>query len=180
MLSILLIHYLLLQNTALKLIDELGGDKKKIVVGVPFYGQSYTLKKDKEHGLGSETDGPGLPGEYTQQPGMLAYYEICYRIKTRKWAVQRDSKLLEPFTFQGDQWVSYEDTTSLTEKVRQFFLGSHPYFLLEKRGDFYLFDTFKSVEEFVKYVIKYFITAKRYIAFPSVKWVNCYSLHIVP
>lgn len=87
------------------------------MVGVPFYGQSYTLKKDKEHGLGADTDGPGLPGEYTQQPGMLAYYEICYRIKTRKWAVQRDSKLLEPFTYQGDQWVSYEDATSLTEKV---------------------------------------------------------------
>ncbi|KAI5750701.1 hypothetical protein M8J77_000551 [Diaphorina citri] len=112
-------------NTALKLIDELGGDKRKIVIGVPFYGQSYTLKLDKEHGLGAETDGPGLAGEYTQQPGMLAYYEICYRIKTRKWTVQRNTKSLEPFTFQGDQWVSYEDSTSLTEKVK--FIKSNGY-----------------------------------------------------
>lgn len=102
----------------MKLIDELGGDKRKIIIGVPFYGQSYTLKVDKNHALGAETDGPGLAGEYTQQPGMLAYYEICYRIKTRKWTVQRNTHSLEPFTYQGDQWVSFEDPTSLTEKVK--------------------------------------------------------------
>lgn len=57
----------------------MGADPSKIVVGLPFYGQTYTLSSNSEHGLGDPAKGSGYPGEYTQQPGMLAYYEICNR-----------------------------------------------------------------------------------------------------
>lgn len=58
---------------------KLGADPSKIVVGLPFYGQTFTLSSNSEHGLGDPAKGSGHPGEFTQQPGMLAYYEICNR-----------------------------------------------------------------------------------------------------
>lgn len=50
-------------------------------MGVPLYGQSFTLDEPKENGEGTKVIWPGDAGEYTQQPGMLAYYEICSRSK---------------------------------------------------------------------------------------------------
>ncbi len=58
-----------------------GADKSKLIVGTPMYGQSFHLSNAGDSSYGSEANGPGLPGEYTQQPGMLAYYEICSRSK---------------------------------------------------------------------------------------------------
>lgn len=46
-------------------------------MGIPFYGQSYTLQDEKDNSYGAPAEGPGVPGEFTKQPGMLAYYEIC-------------------------------------------------------------------------------------------------------
>lgn len=46
-------------------------------MGVPFYGQTYTLRDERDNTYGAPAEGPGIPGEFTKQPGMLAYYEIC-------------------------------------------------------------------------------------------------------
>ena len=56
-------------------------------MGVPMYGQSYRLSLASNFNLGDRAAGPGTPGEYTRQPGMLAYYEICERVKKRNWKV---------------------------------------------------------------------------------------------
>lgn len=53
----------------------------KLIVGIPLYGQSFTLAVPavtrEQAAIGVSTRGAGLPGPYTQQAGMLAYYEIC-------------------------------------------------------------------------------------------------------
>lgn len=59
-----------------------GADRSKLLVGIPFYGQSFTLKDEKNSGYGAPAEGPGTPGEFTKQPGMLAYYEICHNGKS--------------------------------------------------------------------------------------------------
>lgn len=67
------------QDTALKEIVKQGADKTKVIVGVPLYGQSFTLDDAKNNEEGAKSIWPGDAGEYTQQPGMLGYYEICSR-----------------------------------------------------------------------------------------------------
>lgn len=62
-----------------------GAEKSKLLVGIPLYGQSYRLATSSQTNLGDPATGPGKPGEFTKQPGMLAYYEICDRIKRRGW-----------------------------------------------------------------------------------------------
>jgi len=54
-----------------------GAERSKLILGAPMYGQSFQLSNPGDSGYGSESVGPGEPGKYTKQPGMLAYYEIC-------------------------------------------------------------------------------------------------------
>lgn len=91
------------------------------MVGVPFYGQTFTLAKhDNKYDQGVATAGPGEAGEYTKQPGMLAYYEICNRIRNQRWIVHRDTQgATGPYAYFRDQWVSYDDVESIAEKVRE-------------------------------------------------------------
>lgn len=65
----------------------LGAEKSKLLLGIPLYGQSYRLATSSQSDLGDPTTGPGKPGEFTKQPGMLAYYEICEKIKRDGWQV---------------------------------------------------------------------------------------------
>lgn len=45
-------------------------------MGMPLYGQSFTLADPKNHGLNAKAPAGGQAGEYTRASGFLAYYEV--------------------------------------------------------------------------------------------------------
>ena len=48
----------------------------------------------------------------------MAYYEICEKVESDGWEVVRDpSGSMGPYAFKGDQWVSYDDVTSIKDKL---------------------------------------------------------------
>ncbi|XP_072764970.1 chitinase-3-like protein 1 [Anoplolepis gracilipes] len=96
---------------------ESGCAKEKLILGVPFYGRSFTLADKNQNGLGAPTRGAGAAGPYTQEPGTLGYNEICEFLKQGDWTVVRYSEHSCPYAFKGDQWVGYDDVISLTEKT---------------------------------------------------------------
>lgn len=105
----------------LQLLKREGADPKKIIVGVPFYGQSFTLEESlaKLVGTNIPARGPGKPGEFTKQPGMLAYYEICDRIRTKGWRKGRESSQKSgPFAQLNDQWVGFDDAEAMETKAK--------------------------------------------------------------
>ena len=56
-----------------------GADKKKLVMGMPMYGQTFTLGNPSEHGLGAPApQGGGNKGRFTRQKGFASYYEVSY------------------------------------------------------------------------------------------------------
>lgn len=55
---------------------EKGAPPRKLVMGMPLYGQSFTLSDAKNNGLNARAPGPGTAGEYTRAAGFLAYYEV--------------------------------------------------------------------------------------------------------
>lgn len=107
-------------------IDQ-GATRDKLVMGMPMYGQSFSLADNQKHGLNAPTYGGGEAGEATRARGFLSYYEICQNIKNKDWRVVRDRKgRMGPYAYKGDQWVSFDDIAMIRHKsqfVRAMDLG---------------------------------------------------------
>lgn len=97
--------------------NQLGGDKKKLIMGMPTYGQSFTLSNPANNGLNAPSSGGGQAGEYTRASGFLAYYEICQRVQREQWTVVEDPDgAIGPYAYKGNQWVSYDDVAQIRRK----------------------------------------------------------------
>jgi len=84
-----------------------------------FYGRTYTLGSQENHGLHApvkrwDTNG-GSPGPYTKESGFLSYFEFCLEEET--WKKEYDPVGKCPFAYKKDQWVGYEDANSLRIKT---------------------------------------------------------------
>ena len=53
-----------------------GAPKEKLIVGIPTYGMSFTLENPAKHDMRAPATGGGKRGQYTQEEGTLAYYEV--------------------------------------------------------------------------------------------------------
>lgn len=105
----------------MQLLLKEGAARNKLIMGVPFYGQSFMLRDLHTNlvGEGTPSRGPGNAGEITRQPGMLAYYEICENIRKEKWLSGRDaSEKSGPYATSKNQWVGYEDPESIAVKAK--------------------------------------------------------------
>lgn len=50
-------------------------------MGMPMYGQSFSLADNQQNGLNAPTYGGGEAGEETRARGFLAYYEVSKKTK---------------------------------------------------------------------------------------------------
>nr|XP_060629024.1 chitinase-3-like protein 2 [Anolis sagrei ordinatus] len=100
---------------AVKYLISRGAQAEKIVMGIPTYGRTFTLSSHQS-GVGSVASGPGNPGPFTKEMGILAYYEICsFNYGARKeWIAEQ----AVPYSYKGNQWVGYEDVRSVALKVQ--------------------------------------------------------------
>ena len=97
---------------------SLGADKSKLVVGIPFYGQSF-LTKTSEVGYGVKSKGPGAPGQWTKQPGMLGFNEICLKVKEGWVESAGQDGRQDPFAYDisSNQWVGFDSVESVRRKA---------------------------------------------------------------
>ena len=97
---------------------EHGAAPEKLIMGMPLYGQSFTLSSASSNGLNAPSSGAGQAGQFTRQGGFLAYFEICDYVKNQGWTVSQDSQgRLGPYAYNGNQWVSYDDKAMIRKKV---------------------------------------------------------------
>lgn len=66
------------KDNAVKYWKSKGAPPKKIILGIPAYGRTFTLSTS-QNGVKAPTSGPGTAGVYTKERGFLAYYEVMKR-----------------------------------------------------------------------------------------------------
>lgn len=92
-----------------------GAHPSKLVLGVPFYGRSWTLA-GRDSTPGAAASGPGSPGRLMKDAGTLAYYEICLAHEKEGWS--KVSSSAGPFLTNDNQWVGYDDIDAITRKTQ--------------------------------------------------------------
>nr|APL97142.1 chitinase 2 [Penaeus monodon] len=106
---------------------EKGADRKKLIMGMPLYGQSFSLASASDNGLNQKAYGRGTAGEFTRAGGFLAYYEICDRVLNRGFTVVKDPEgRMGPYAYNGNQWFGYDDIAMIrykSEWVKKMGLG---------------------------------------------------------
>ncbi|KAM5238898.1 chitotriosidase-1 [Ctenodactylus gundi] len=99
-------------DAAVQMWLQKGTPASKLVLGMPTYGRSFTLASSSDTRVGAPATGPGVPGPFTKEGGLLAYYEVCswkgkHRIEDQK----------VPYVFQDNQWVGFDDVESFKAKA---------------------------------------------------------------
>lgn len=94
-----------------------GMDAGKILMGIPMYGRTFTLRNASDHEPFALSDGEGIQGNVSKIRGTLSYYEACQVEQEegtmRFWAKDWQA----PFLVRGDQWISYENSRSVKAKA---------------------------------------------------------------
>ncbi|KAM4860796.1 chitotriosidase-1 [Thomomys bottae] len=98
-------------DAAVQLWLQKGTPASKLILGMPTYGRSFTLASS-DTSVGAPAKGPGVPGPFTKEEGILAYYEVC------SWKMrQRIEEQKVPYVSQDNQWVGFDDVQSFKAKV---------------------------------------------------------------
>lgn len=88
----------------MQLWENLGCLPEKLVMGMAFYGRTFTLADDQNHAIDSPiktgSEG-GTQGIYTQSAGFLAYYELCVQFKNNSWTKEWDPIGMCPYMYEG-------------------------------------------------------------------------------
>ena len=79
------------------------------------------MANEDEHGLGDRKSqwGHSARGKYTEEDGMLAYYEIC----NEGYTIVQDEKVKAPYGYKGKDWVGFDDPASLVYKAKHLVKG---------------------------------------------------------
>jgi chitinase len=96
-------------DESVKLLLSFGVDRSKIIVGIPTYGYRFLLKNAANNGIGA-------PASYHPKPS-IAYREICKNARSRSITVRFDEQQKTPYAVSGNEWFSFENVRSVTEKA---------------------------------------------------------------
>ncbi|XP_058174489.1 endochitinase-like [Anopheles ziemanni] len=97
-----------------------GCPKNKIILGINYGALTFKLEDPTNIGLGAPISGYGEFCPLLGGEGVCPYFELCQKFvlchKTG-WTFKWDEDGTSPYAFQGDQWFSYENATSIELKA---------------------------------------------------------------
>ncbi|KAF4332668.1 bacteriodes thetaiotaomicron symbiotic chitinase [Fusarium beomiforme] len=91
----------------------------KVILGTGFYGRSFQLSNPSCNKPGCKFKGAADKGPCTNEGGILGYFEIQDILKKHKVSKIHDKEAaVNYFSYNRDQWVSYDDKVTFQQKVK--------------------------------------------------------------
>ncbi|KAG8162769.1 hypothetical protein KVR01_007247 [Diaporthe batatas] len=90
---------------------------ENIVLGLGFYGRSFTLADPSCKTAGCPFSGGGAAGECTNSVGTLSFVEINRLIEAGATVTLDKDAAVQIVTWDNDQWVSYDDAETFKMKL---------------------------------------------------------------
>ena len=89
----------------------------QIVMGLGFYGRSFTLSDPSCSSAGCPFSAGGNPGECSASAGTLTFAEIQRLVSAGAKSTLVTDAAVKEVTFGGNQWVSYDDADTFKLKI---------------------------------------------------------------
>jgi chitinase len=95
-------------KSAVEYYKNQGIPKEKLLMGLAFYGRTFTLQDPDNHKLGAPITKEGM--KFPSGEDANAYYwEICDMVKHHGWRKEHANGEHDPYVYHGDQWIGYDD-----------------------------------------------------------------------
>nr|WBV74231.1 putative chitinase [Pestalotiopsis kenyana] len=105
-------------ETALDLLWRNDIDPSKVVLGMGFYGRSFTMTDSSCSTPGCAWSGAGKAGDCTATEGILSYKEISELMDTANSILTwNEEAAVNWLTYDDDQWVSFDNEQTFQQKV---------------------------------------------------------------
>ncbi|KAF2966776.1 hypothetical protein GQX73_g6779 [Xylaria multiplex] len=104
-------------DLALELLWRNDIDPKKVVMGMGFYGRSFTLSDPSCKAAGCGFRAGGTPGRCSASAGTLMFSEIQEIVANGATVTKDDKAAVAIVTWDSDQWVSFDDDDTLKAKL---------------------------------------------------------------
>lgn len=90
-----------------------GFPRKKLIMGLPLYGRTWTLKDPTLHGIGAPAvaAGPGIEGQ-------MPYIDVEMFNVQNNATVVYDVSTVSTYSVAGTSWIGYDDVRSTALKIR--------------------------------------------------------------
>ncbi|XP_037528189.2 chitinase-3-like protein 2 [Rhipicephalus sanguineus] len=93
--------------------------RQRVALALPLFGYAYRLRNSARYELRSAVRGPAPPGPYTDERGLLAYFEICLEFSSDLWVSLYDKEADCKIAVNRDkgQWIGYDNKATILNKV---------------------------------------------------------------
>ncbi|KAI4305435.1 hypothetical protein L6164_028801 [Bauhinia variegata] len=88
-----------------------GALPEKVIMGIPLYGRTWTLKDTSVHGMGAQAVGAG-PGN-----GTLQFFQVEQFNNDTGATVAYDVNTVSAYSYSGTSWIGYDDPLTVTAKI---------------------------------------------------------------
>lgn len=109
-------------KTAIDLFIESGAPVEKLILGIPFYGRTFTAKNEHNSDVGEESEKSGFGGPFIEDKSFLGYNEFCKMKNEKNWIFQFNtgaSQMVGKFMEDGKMnVVTIETPRSVANKVK--------------------------------------------------------------
>ncbi|XP_077552594.1 chitotriosidase-1-like [Haemaphysalis longicornis] len=93
--------------------------RKRVVLALPLFGYAYRLRNAGRYELRAAVRGPAPPGPFTEERGLLAYFEICLEFTSDLWVSLYDKEADCKIAVNRDkgEWIGYDNKATILNKV---------------------------------------------------------------